>query len=113
MAVVVATQEAVPADILVQDIQVAPHNKEVTQALHHLPKVVTLALHHLHKVGTLALHHLHKVVTLALLQVLHQAEVTEEAMARRLTDSLKSTLTLRPGSGRWIRITLVKLPLLN
>ena len=91
MAVVVATQEAVPADILVQDIQVAPHNKEVTQALHHLPKVVTLAL----------------------LQVLHQAEVTEEAMARRLTDSLKSTLTLRPGSGRWIRITLVKLPLLN
>ena len=102
MAVVVATQEAVPADILVQDIQVAPHNKEVTQALHHLPKVVTLALHHLHK-----------VVTLALLQVLHQAEVTEEAMARRLTDSLKSTLTLRPGSGRWIRITLVKLPLLN
>ena len=102
MAVVVATQEAVPADILVQDIQVAPHNKEVTQALHHLPKVVTLALHHLHK-----------VVTLALLQVLHQAEVTEEAMARRLTDSLKSTLTVRPGSGRWIRITLVKLPLLN
>ena len=102
MAVVVATQEAVPADILVQDIQVAPHNKEVTQPLHHLPKVVTLALHHLHK-----------VVTLALLQVLHQAEVTEEAMARRLTDSLKSTLTLRPGSGRWIRITLVKLPLLN